>query len=45
LTKARDDRRYGAGHEDGLDPLAPLDLAAADGVDAASARPPTFSRP
>jgi deoxyhypusine synthase len=34
LTKARDDRRYGAGHEDGLDPLAPLDLAAADGVDA-----------
>ena len=34
MTNARDSRRYGAGHDDGLDPLAPLDLAAADGVDA-----------
>jgi deoxyhypusine synthase len=34
LTRARDNQRYGRGHEDGLDPLTPLDLAAVDSVDA-----------
>jgi len=31
--KIRDDRRYGTGHDDGLEPLVPLDLAAVDSVD------------
>jgi deoxyhypusine synthase len=34
LTRARDNQRYGRGHDDGLDPLTPLDLAKVDGVDA-----------
>jgi deoxyhypusine synthase len=34
LTRARDNQRYGSGHDDGLDPLTPLDLAAVDSVDA-----------
>lgn len=34
MNEARDSRRYGAGHDDGLDALAPLDLASADSVDA-----------
>jgi len=34
LTRARDNKRYGHGHEDDLAPLRPLDLAAVDGVDA-----------
>lgn len=32
MPKARDERRYGTGHEDGLEPLAPLDLANAKTV-------------
>ena len=34
MTRARDNQRYGRGHDDGLDPLTPLDLAKVDGVDA-----------
>ena len=34
VTRARDNQRYGSGHDDGLDPLTPLDLAKVDGVDA-----------
>jgi len=34
LTRARDHHHYGRGHDDGLDPLTPLDLAKVDGVDA-----------
>jgi deoxyhypusine synthase len=34
VTKVRDQTRYGAGHEDDLSPLTPLDLSALDSVDA-----------
>jgi deoxyhypusine synthase len=34
LPGPRDESKYGRGHEDGLEPLAPLDLAAATSVDA-----------
>ena len=34
MSDTRDESRYGTGHEDGLSPLAPLDLAAVDSVDA-----------
>ncbi len=34
MAKARDESKYGTGHEDGLEPLAPLDLSAVDSVDA-----------
>ncbi len=34
MSGPRDESQYGRGHEDGLEPLAPLDLAAADSVDA-----------
>jgi len=34
VTGPRDESRYGRGHEDGLEPLAPLDPAAAGSVDA-----------
>ena len=34
MKKARDESRYGRGHEDGLAPLRPLDPATADSVDA-----------
>ncbi len=34
MTDARDESKYGTGHEDGLSPLAPLDLATVDSVDA-----------
>ena len=34
MPKARDESQYGTGHDDGLEPLAPLDLSAFDSVDA-----------
>jgi deoxyhypusine synthase len=34
MTKARDESLYGTGHEDGLDPLSPLDPGETDSVDA-----------
>ncbi len=34
MTETRDARRYGGGHEDGLEPLAPLDPSRTQGVDA-----------
>ena len=34
MSGARDETRYGTGHEDGLQPLAPLDPSAATSVDA-----------
>jgi len=33
MPKPRDESQYGTGHGDGLEPLAPLDLAAVDSVD------------
>lgn len=33
MPKPRDENRYGTGHDDGLDPLVPLDLSTLDGVD------------
>jgi len=33
MTRARDENQYGTGHDDGLEPLRPLDLAAAGSVD------------
>jgi len=32
MAKARDQKRFGTGHDDGLEPLRPLDLAATDTV-------------
>ena len=34
MAKARDEKLYGTGHEDGLEPLSPLDPGATDSVDA-----------
>lgn len=34
MTEPRDERRYGTGRDDGLEPLSPLDLQAANSVDA-----------
>jgi len=34
MAKARDESSYGTGHEDGLDPLSPLDPSKTDSVDA-----------
>jgi deoxyhypusine synthase len=34
MPKVRDESRYGTGHDDGLEPLQPLDVAALDSVDA-----------
>ena len=34
MAKARDESLYGTGHEDGLDPLSPLDPGETDSVDA-----------
>ena len=34
MTRVRDESQYGTGHDDGLEPLAPLDPSALDGVDA-----------
>ncbi len=34
MAKGRDEKRFGTGHDDGLEPLAPLDLGAVDSVDA-----------
>ena len=34
MAKARDESLYHTGHDDGLTPLAPLDPAATDSVDA-----------
>ncbi|HEB88095.1 MAG TPA: deoxyhypusine synthase [Deltaproteobacteria bacterium] len=34
MTKKRDAERYGTGHDDGLDPLVPLDVARLDTIDA-----------
>ncbi|MGH0038201.1 MAG: deoxyhypusine synthase family protein [Myxococcota bacterium] len=33
MSRVRDESRYGTGHDDGLEPLRPLDLGAVDGVD------------
>ena len=33
MPMPRDQSKYGAGHEDGLEPLRPLDPRAVDGVD------------
>ncbi len=33
MSKARDEGRYGTGHDDGLEPLTPLDLAATGRID------------
>jgi deoxyhypusine synthase len=33
MPKARDEQRYGTGHEDGLEPLSPLDLSTTGSVD------------
>jgi deoxyhypusine synthase len=34
MREVRDDKSYGTGHDDGLEPLAPLDLSATTSVDA-----------
>ncbi len=34
MTKARDESQYGTGHDDGLEPLAPLDPSRTNSVDA-----------
>ena len=34
MPKARDESKYGSGHDDQLEPIAPLDIAAAGSVDA-----------
>jgi len=34
MPKARDESKYGRGHDDGLEPLQPLDIGRADSVDA-----------
>jgi len=34
MPRSRDESRYGSGHEDGLEPLRPLDIKATDSVDA-----------
>lgn len=34
MPKARDESEYGTGHDDGLEPLEPLDVGAAESVDA-----------
>ena len=33
MPKARDESKYGTGHEDGLEPLEPLDLQSMSGID------------
>ena len=33
MSKVRDKSRYGKGHDDGLEPIHPLDVASVEGVD------------